>query len=428
MDDLGRPGGAAGVNILVAYAASEHPLRSTVEDHLGALGRYSGARCFYLNAAFRRVPRWVEDVPFDLVVFHTSLLSLRWTPAIFEAARQRVERLRGVGRVRLALPQDEFLRPDLVEDFVRDLDVGVVCSVAPESEWERIYPRIDRGRVKLTRVLTGYLDDATIERIDRITATVRDRPVAIGYRAWAGAPWLGRHGTLKGRLATVFEEAAARRGLATDISTADDATLTGDDWFRFLAKCRWTVGVEGGASLLDRDGSIRRRVEEYQAANPGASFDEIEAACFPGADGTLDLVALSPRHLEACATRTCQVLVEGDYNGILEAGVHYVPLRRDLGNLDEVLDRVTSDEGREEMVERAYRDVVASGAATYRRFAAEVLEAAGLALRAEPTTGRARHLQNRAVEWLTWRRVAVGVRVIAAAWRLWYRIRPRPAA
>ena len=32
-------------------------------------------------------------------------------------------------------------------------------------------------------------------------------------------------------------------------------------------------------------------------------------------DGKLQLHAISPRHIEACATRTCQVLVEGDLMG-----------------------------------------------------------------------------------------------------------------
>ena len=97
------------------------------------------------------------------------------------------------------------------------------------------------------------------------------------------------------------------------------------------------------------------------AAHPADGFEEVESACFPGRDGEIDYRAISPRHLEACATRTCQILVEGDYNGVLEPGRHYLPLRADLGNLDEVLDAVQRDDEREHLVEAAYADVVASG-------------------------------------------------------------------
>ena len=127
-----------------------------------------------------------------------------------------------------------------------------------------------------------------------------------------------------------------RRGARADRPTSRSRpsdTLFGDEWFRALAASRWTLGVEGGASILDRDGGIREATERYVAEHPDASFDEIEAACFPGRDGELALFAISPRHLEACATRTGQILVEGDYSGVLEPGRHYLPVRPDLSNL-----------------------------------------------------------------------------------------------
>jgi hypothetical protein len=160
-----------------------------------------------------------------------------------------------------------------------------------------------------------------------------------------------------------------------DITTRPEDTLLGDDWYRFLLGCRYTVGVEGGAGILDRDGSIRDRTTAFVAANPSASFDEIESACFPGLDGTLRLFAVSPRHLEACATRTGQLLVEGAYNGVLRPGDHYLPVARDLSNLDETLRVLDREDQRAAMVERARRDVVDSGRYTYRQFVDEVLRA-----------------------------------------------------
>ena len=123
---------------------------------------------------------------------------------------------------------------------------------------------------------------------------------------------------LKTEVAHVVRERAQARGLRVDITTRPEDTLLGDDWYRWLARCRFTIGVEGGASVLDRDGSMLACTERVAAERPGGGFEELEAACFPGRDGELALTALSPRHLEACATRTAQILVEGDYNGVLE--------------------------------------------------------------------------------------------------------------
>src|SRR4051812_955405 len=98
----------------------QHPLRSTVEDHLYALRRYSRARCMYVNLAVQPVPRWMRRIRYDALVFHTSLLSsLRWAPELDTTLRDRVLELAGVPGVRAAMPQDEFLRSDALCDFLR---------------------------------------------------------------------------------------------------------------------------------------------------------------------------------------------------------------------------------------------------------------------------------------------------------------------
>jgi hypothetical protein len=307
------------------------------------------------------------------------------------------------------MPQDEFLHSKLLCDFIDDFGIDVVCSVAPESEWEKIYPTVDRDRVRFHRVLTGYLDERTVDRIERIVQETPAQDVDVGYRAWRGASWLGRHGTLKGTIADAVVARGAGSALRLDVSTRDDQTLLGDDWFRFLARCRYTIGIEGGASVLDSDGAIKERTERYEAAHPGASFDDVEAACFPGEDGRLALFAISPRHLESCATRTCQVLVEGSYNGILEPGRHYIELRADLSNLDAVLDSLGDEKRRRRIVENAHRDIVASGRYTYRAMVEDV-EQFALGDGAPARGDRAALLANRVAERVAW------ARVVAAHW------------
>ncbi len=264
-----------------------------------------------------------------------------------------------VAPLHVALPQDEFLNGDVVNAFLSELGARHVFSVAPPSEWPKIYGGLD---AEISQALTGYLDEATLGRIDAVLARAPERTVDIGYRTVPGKPYLGRHGMLKAELAEAVRERAFARGLRVDISTRVEDTIYGDDWYRFLASCRYTIGIEGGASINDHDGSVRRCVEAHLVSDPEATFDELEAACFPGRDGELELFAISPRHLEACATRTPQILVEGAYNGVLHAGEHYLELRRDLSNLDAVLDVVAADRGdAERIAERAHRDVVASG-------------------------------------------------------------------
>ncbi|MGD8813721.1 MAG: hypothetical protein PVI78_04515 [Anaerolineales bacterium] len=361
-------------NILVVYAATRHPLLASIRDHLFSFRRYSRHRCHYLNVARSNLPTYFKENDFDLVVFHTTFLSVRWKRAGFIERCRQLAGLMDLKAVKIALPQDEFLNADLLCDFVRDFEIDWVFSVAPASEWPKIYAGLDFDRVKFERVLTGYLDEATVRKIDRLAKGERSRPIDIGYRTKPPRFWLGRHGTLKSEMAVPFQEKAPKRGLQVDISTRKQDTILGDDWYRFLLRCKYTIGVEGGATILDRDGMIKTRTNLYLAKHPDASFEEAEAACFPDAEGSLSLYALSPRHLEACATRTCQILVEGEYNGALRPGDHYIELKRDLSNVDQVLDLIKQDRLRQRITETAHKEIVQSGRYSYKSFVEFVVQ------------------------------------------------------
>jgi hypothetical protein len=366
-------------NVLIVYCQVSYPPRATVAEQLFCFARYAGAshRCFYLNLAVRDVPSYLLDVPFDMVIFHTTFFAWRWGIGEYRQVLQKARALKRLRALRAIVPQDEFYRTDALNEFIDEFDVGIVYTVSPPSEWSKLYPAAEGSGVRLVPVLTGYLDDATVGRIDALTAVRPPRETAIGYRAWRANPWLGRYAFLKTRVADVFEQRAPAFGLTTDISTRAADTFYGDEWYRFLLRCRYVIGVQGGAGVLDWDGSVRECAEAFQRARPDASFDEIEASCFAGRDGALAYFAISPRHLEACATRTCQVLVEGHYNGVLTPGLHYIELKQDFRNLDDILQRMASDRERETIAARAYDDVVRSGAYSYARFVETVLAPVG---------------------------------------------------
>jgi hypothetical protein len=356
-------------NILVVYYYTRpHPPRASVRDHLDCFQRYSSHRCYYFNAALSDRPWWTRAVDFDLVIFHTTLVGVRWNRPRFARLMDRLDWVGRLPAVKAMIPQDEFLSTDQLCQFIERMNVSRVFSNASPADWPAIYAGLATKDVQFFQVLTGYLDDRTLARIANLADHSPRRPVDIGYRAWDAPAWLGRHGRLKTRIAQRVAARCHDAALSVDISTRPGDVLLGDDWYRFLLRCRYTIGVEGGASLLDRDGSLRERTERYLADHPHASHEQIEAACFAGCDESLRLFVLSPRHLEACATRTCQILVSGRYNGVLQADQHYLELKPDFSNLDDVLAHLADSRMRREMTERAYEDVVASGRFSYRRF------------------------------------------------------------
>jgi hypothetical protein len=67
-------------------------------------------------------------------------------------------------------------------------------------------------------------------------------------------------------------------------------------------------------------------------------------------------------------------LTEGQYNGVLKPNVHFMEIRKDLADIERVLDLVVDDRARQAIVEGAYQDLVASGRYSYRRFVESVIE------------------------------------------------------
>lgn len=276
-------------SILVLYHSRLAPVRPAIADHLFSFRRYSGRPCIYINMAVRSVPSWIHRLDIDLVILHTILLSDRWQPDDFRDVVLRMGAVRRVRAPRVAIPQDEFINTDLLVEVLDDLDVDHVFTCAPDEEWATIYgPLVSKG-VGFTRVLPGYLEVETVKRIDRLSRHVPKRDVDIGYRAWKPKPWLGRHGMMKGWIADAVAAEGRRAGLRIDISMEEKDTLLGDAWYRFLLRSRYTIGVESGAGILDRDGKIRECADAYVADHPDASFEDVERACFAGLDGGLNL-------------------------------------------------------------------------------------------------------------------------------------------
>ena len=369
--------GKTKMKILILYHyIHEYPIRATIRDHLYSFKKYSKAKCYYYNVgASFRAKTYLLKIKFDLIIFHTTFLSCRWGGSeYFKKVTKKINKIQNNKIIKIALPQDEFIYCNDLCEFIRDFKINHVFSVAPESEWKKIYDSIDFSKVTFHQVLTGYLNNTTIKKISNLSQKISNRPFDIGYRAYKAPQWLGRHGFLKTKIADVFKQESPKYNLNVDISTNPKDTILGDKWYKFMLKCKYFIGVEGGSTILDRDGKIKDNTNKYIKEHPTASFKEIEEACFPEIDGYLKLIAISPRQIEACATRTCQILIEGRYNNILKPNIHYIELKKDFSNIKEVLKLIKDDKVRKKITENAYNDIVKSGIVTYKNFVRNVLE------------------------------------------------------
>lgn len=361
------------MKILVLDYSSIAVDRNTILEHLYSFQNYSDHQVLYINAYYW-IPPFLHLLPFDMIIYHYTFLSQKWSgKEHFSKLTKKVEKLKKCGAYSVAMPQDEYVNSDLLNEFFKKLNVHSLYTCLEESEWEKVNPKAKSGLKHYKTVLTGYIDDRSLNLVPKYYKPHSERSLDIGYRARKLPFWLGKHGTIKWRLTEIFQAACKKTNLNVDLSNRYEDVFMGDSWYEFLADCRVVLGCEGGSSLHDPDGEIRKEVDLYMDMHPDASFEEVDKNVLKGRDGNLNLFAISPRHFEAVMTKTCQVLVEGNYHGIFKPDIHYIPLKKDFSNIDEVLLKIQDQDYCEKMAEKAYEDIVLNSDYTYRKFVNEIM-------------------------------------------------------
>ena len=369
------------MNVLVLYALYEKKPRKTIEDSLYCFSRYDKRnKYYYLNImdpiSVEEIARQVDEInQISVLLIHYSGIAMRydcvWWSRNYNGILNLIKKL---DCLKIIIPQDEYNHTADIQRLISEAGIDIIYTIAYKKDYEKLYPK-SLGYKKIETVYTGYVDEKTLSMIaDKDTN--KERKFDIGYRARELPFWLGRHGQLKIELARRFNSylRTHKTGLKYDImNTSSIGTFFGNDWITFLLNCRTMLGCLGGSALIDYDGSIRIKVDQYMKKHPMASFDECEEHCFMGKDNEAQIFCLAPRHFECAMTKTCQLLVEGDYDGVFIAGRNYIEIKKDFSNIAEVLEQVKNRKYCEKIAEQCYEDVVASGKYTYSNFVKKVM-------------------------------------------------------
>lgn len=360
--------------LILYYHNLGYPLRNTNYDMLYCFRKFSDKYCFYVNVAFG-IPKYLKDINFDLIIFHDLLLCKRDLPIRIYKFYKKSKILENIIGYKIALVQDEFKQVNILNEFLNKFKIQHIFSLAPKSEWEKIYYNINFNNVKIDSFLTGYINESIIQKCNILSIKTENRFIDIGYRAnYSKRYSLGSIGFLKYKIADVFKQIAPQNYLKVDISTDIKDTKLGDEWLKFLLNCKYTLGVESGASIIDYDGSVELKVANYLKEKPQATFNEVKEKILKNLDGNFNYSVIGPRHFEACITKTCQILIEGEYSGVLKPFIHYLPIKKDFSNIDEIINIIKEDKIRKIIILQAYNDIVLSGKYTYKFFVEYIFE------------------------------------------------------
>lgn len=349
--------------VLVFYDATQ-TFTNTVLEHLQCLAALPNSTVYFCHAR----PDTTLPLPlsaFDCVIIHYSVRI-----AFEMLSPSDAWHVQGFGGLKCLFIQDEYDHTETARRWIERLGLHVVFTCVPAEHHDQIYPSRRFPGVTFATNLTGYVPGL----LDALPASrpLSDRPIAIGYRGRQLPFWYGELAREKWVIGQRMREVCDDRGVVVDIAWDERARIYGDAWYAFLGSCRATLGTESGSNVFDDEGKIRKAMARHLRRHPSASFEEVQATYLAGVEQPGLMNQVSPKIFEAIALRTALILFEGRYSGVVEPGRHYLPLKKDFSNVDEVLTSLADDQLIEAMTARAYDDVIASGRYSYEAFGAFV--------------------------------------------------------
>jgi hypothetical protein len=349
-------------NLLILYDDQATHI-GTVAEHLESFSRYSRHNIFYMPATgvvpgLDQSGARLDAEPFDAVIIHYSVrLSLNnyISPSVSAGLAE-------YGGPKLLFIQDEYENTETARRWIEHLGITAVFTTVPLQFVERVYPRQRFPGVDFLPTLTGYVPESDV--LDQYALPMHERSIVLGYRGRVLPYQYGDLGQEKVSIGNEMRQRARARGVVADIEVDDAHRIYGDDWYRFLGKCRAMLGSESGASIFDDDGSLRK----LAIAHSRMTYEEFRAAFLGGRESEIRMNQISPKIFEAIRLRTALVLFPGEYSGMIRPHEHFIPLNKDYSNANEVFNLLLDVDALVAMTQRAYRDVIDAGLGTYMSF------------------------------------------------------------
>ena len=351
------------LNILYLYNATQ-TYTNTVFEHIAAFSKYSRHRTFFCHQDPNSELQ-LDLARFDVVVIHFSI-RLPYDQ-LSPSTASTLTRFKGL---KVLFIQDEYDHTHRAWYWINALGLQLVFSVVPQPGMDRVYPPGNFPNTRFVGNLTGYVPDDLRLKPDTIAPS--NRSLIVGYRGRPLPIRYGRLGIEKVEIGKMVKAYCDAHGVETDIAWTEGTRIYGGQWYQFMVSCRSMLGSESGSNVFDWDGTLVERIAQFRKQNPKADDDLVYANFVRSEeiDGIMNQV--SPRVFEAIAAKTVLVLFEGDYSSVVQAGEHFIPVRKDGSNLGEVVALLHDGDYVNAMAERAYRDVIASGKYSYRTFAGMV--------------------------------------------------------
>lgn len=267
--------------------------------------------------------------------------------------------------IKILMKQDEMKNINHMKMILKDWNVNVLTSCLDKDNVSKVYGEDILNHLSVVHTLTGYVTPEH-KKIERVPLS--KRKIDVVYRGMETPFEWGTLGHEKFFIGEEFNRLAPGYHLVTDISSKTSDRIYGKKWIDFLSSSRSTLAVESGASIFDFDGSIEKWCTEFKIKNPDADFMQAYKTHLYQFDGKIRYNQISPRHIEAAALGTVQIMFEGEYSNLFFPDRHYIPLKKDFSNMDEVVAKLRDLSFCEKLVDNSIKEILTREDLTFDYF------------------------------------------------------------
>jgi len=352
-------------NILF-LADTSHPA-SAVQDHINAITSDKRMNWHVINPLSINVLDKLNFSMFDAIGVHYSITPYNH----YYLSSQLKKKIADYQGTKFIFLQDEYQEVNKVQDYLHQLNFNILFTLVNEHLVSKAYPDPRLNHLKKITVLTAYVSD---EMKHYPCLDIKERTIDVSYRARRCDYWLGSLAYEKQYIADQFISKTSKQHLKLNISLEESDRLYGKDWINLLTNSRAVLGTESGASIWDFDGSVKKKTLNFLQKNRKASFSQIYEQVLKPYDGHVLYSAVSPRIFEAAATKTPMIMFPGFYSGVCQPEKHYIVLKKDFSNLNEVIEKLKDDNFLQELAERTFKDLILSKQFSQHQFSNQVTD------------------------------------------------------
>lgn len=234
-----------------------------------------------------------------------------------------------------------------------------------------IYPKDKMQGIKIKHYLTGYVPDAINMAADISIKPIRERKTDIFDRGNDVGCAYGQLGYEKYEIGVSMKGLLNKNKFVADIKSSIDKQIYGKEYLMRMANAKATLLTESGSSIIfNNDKYMKQRLEIIKRTRDLEEFytPQMLAEQYPeyfANEGKHVVAEISPKCFEAIACKTAIIGFEGDFFNVLKPDAHYIVLKKDYSNIDEVLDKLKDFEYLQSLVNFAYVNIIVSNKYSY---------------------------------------------------------------